>query len=369
MRALAKRGIGLQWTSRLWPGLLILLLAFSALDGALLSALPRLHISFSTELLLPLAFSIAIRLVLVCAPAVAVLMSRLTRRNRRTQAPNQRLVLYCMLANLAFTAIQVDAYVVEPLWIQTTELSLAFEDLAPGAPPVRVVHLTDLHIERNGLREEALVRRVNALHPDIIVLTGDHLNLSRLQDPVSAAHFRQLVRQLEAPYGIYAVRGTVEPNPESMAWLVEGTDVVWLEQERVSLDVRGQQVTLVGVACSHVPSQDAERLSRAMSGIPPGAFTLLLYHAPDLIAEAAQEQIDLYLAGHTHGGQIRLPLVGALFTASRYGRQYASGLFERGGTTMYVSRGLGLEGSGMPRARFLCRPEIVSLELRGGTGI
>jgi predicted MPP superfamily phosphohydrolase len=119
------------------------------------------------------------------------------------------------------------------------------------------------------------------------------------------------------------------------------------------------------VACSHVLSRDAGRLSRAVSGAAGGPFTLLLYHSPDLIEEAARQQIDLYLAGHTHGGQIRLPFYGALFTRSEHGRQYVSGLFERDGTTAYVSRGLGLEGSAMPRARFLCRPEIVSFELRG----
>jgi predicted MPP superfamily phosphohydrolase len=75
--------------------------------------------------------------------------------------------------------------------------------------------------------------------------------------------------------------------------------------------------------------------------------------------------VDLYLGGHTHGGQLCLPFYGAIVTSSIYGRRYASGLFEEDGTTMYISRGMGLEGGGMPRARFLCRPEIVSLELVG----
>ena len=75
--------------------------------------------------------------------------------------------------------------------------------------------------------------------------------------------------------------------------------------------------------------------------------------------------MDLYLAGHTHGGQIRLPLYGPMATGSRYGRRYAAGLFQEKDTTLYVSRGLGFEGGGMPRARFLCRPEAVNIELTG----
>jgi predicted MPP superfamily phosphohydrolase len=150
-----------------------------------------------------------------------------------------------------------------------------------------------------------------------------------------------------------------------MALLVEGTDVVWLEQEAVTVNVRGQPVTLVGVACSHRQGLDAARLAQAVDGIPADAFTLLLYHSPDLILEAAEHQVDLYLGGHTHGGQLRLPFYGAIITSSMYGKRYASGLFEEGDTTMYISRGLGFEGGGMPRARFLCRPEIVSIELTG----
>ena len=150
-----------------------------------------------------------------------------------------------------------------------------------------------------------------------------------------------------------------------MAWLLEGTDVVWLEQESVTLNVRGQSVTLVGVACSHREELDAQRLARAMTGIGADEFALLLSHSPDLILEAAEQGVDLYLGGHTHGGQIRLPVFGPIVTFSRYGRRYAAGLFREGGTTMYVSRGLGFEGGGMPRTRFLCRPEIVSVELAG----
>jgi predicted MPP superfamily phosphohydrolase len=151
-----------------------------------------------------------------------------------------------------------------------------------------------------------------------------------------------------------------------MARLVEGTDVVWLEQEAVTVDVRGQPVTLVGAACSHQQELDAARLAQAMAGIPGDAFTVLLYHSPDLILEAVEQGVDLYLGGHTHGGQLRLPFYGALVTASVYGKRYTAGLFEEGSTTMYVSRGIGFEGGGMPRARFLCRPEIVSIELAGG---
>ncbi|RLC77893.1 MAG: hypothetical protein DRI81_07895 [Chloroflexi bacterium] len=131
------------------------------------------------------------------------------------------------------------------------------------------------------------------------------------------------------------------------------------------MDVRGQPVTLVGVACSHRQELDVARLDQTMEGISADAFTLLLFHSPDLIREAVDHQVDLYLGGHTHGGQLCLPFYGAIITNSMYGRRYAAGLFKEGDTRMYISRGVGFEGGGLPRARFLCRPEIVSIELGG----
>jgi predicted MPP superfamily phosphohydrolase len=345
-------------------------LLFCLADWTLLWSLPYLRLSFSREIMLPLVASLIVRLLVFWALMGAALLAR-WRGCRRGVAVHTRSAAILFLAvNLGFSAVQVDAYVIEPLLFETTELSLTFDDLDPAAPPVRVVHITDTHIERSSFREASVIRKVNALQPDIVVLTGDYLNLSNLSDPTSAAHFRQFVAQIEAPYGIYAVRGSVEPSLESMAWLVEGTEVVWLEQEAVTVDVRGQPVTLVGVACSHRQEWDTVRLAQAMAdgdagGVPADAFTLLLYHSPDLIREAADHQVDLCLGGHTHGGQLCLPFYGAIVTSSIYGRQYASGLFEEGGTTMYISRGVGFEGGGMPRARFLCRPEIVSLELKG----
>jgi predicted MPP superfamily phosphohydrolase len=353
-------------------------LLFCLADWALLWVLPHLRLSFSSEIVPPLLVSVTVRLLVFWGLEGAVLLARWRGRRRGVAVQTRSAAILFLVVNLGFSGVQVDAYVVEPLLVETTDLSLAFADLDPAAPPVRVVHISDPHIERSSFREASVIRKVNALQPDIIVLTGDYLNLSRLSDATSAAHFRQFVAQLKAPYGIYAVRGSVEPTLESMAWLVEGTDVVWLEQEAVTADVRGQRVTLVGVACSHKLELDAARLAQAMADVDvgkmaggdagsplAGAFTLLLYHSPDLIREAARHHVDLYLGGHTHGGQLCLPFYGAIVTGSTYGRRYASGLFEEDGTTMVISRGMGFEGGGMPRARFLCRPEIVSMELVG----
>jgi len=341
----------------------LLFLLFCLSDWLLLRVLPHLQVSFAPSFGMPLAASLAVRSMAFAALTGAFWLARM-RGKPATGARRGRPALGLFLfINLGFSAVQVDAYVVEPLLVETTELALEFDQLEPDRPPVRIVQIADLHIARAGPREAQVVQKANALRPDLIALTGDYLNLSYFRDPVAAEDFRSLVAQLEAPYGIYAVRGTVEPVTEIMAWLVEDTDIVWLEQETVTVDVRGQSITLVGVACSHNQNLDIQRLRQTLDEMPSSDMTVLLFHSPDLILEASELGVDLFLAGHTHGGQIRLPIIGAVVTHSIYGSRYASGLFQEGDTTMYVSRGLGFEGSWLPRARFLCRPEIVSLDL------
>jgi predicted MPP superfamily phosphohydrolase len=340
---------------------------FCLSDWLLLRILPHLQLSFAPSVGLPLAASLLVRSAALAALTGAVLVARRRRQAASGARYGHSAVVLFVFVNLGFSLVQLDAYLVEPLLVETTEFTLEFDQLDPALPPIRLVHLTDTHIERTGFREADIIREVNALRPDLIVLTGDYLNLSYLHDPASAEQFRAFIAQLEAPYGIYAVRGTVEPVPSMMAGLVRGTGIVWLEQEAVTIDVRGQSLTLVGVACSHDPEVDAGRLVSALRGVPPGKLTVLLYHSPDLILEASVHEVDLVLSGHTHGGQIRLPVLGPVVTYSMFGRKYASGLFQEGYTTMYVSRGLGFEGGRLPRARFLCRPELVSIELAGAS--
>jgi len=92
-------------------------------------------------------------------------------------------------------------------------------------------------------------------------------------------------------------------------------------------------------------------------------FSVLLYHKPDLAYAARDLKVDLYLAGHTHGGQVRVPIYGAIFPNSRYGKTFEMGLYHLDGMTLYVNRGLGFTGGPAPRIRFLAPPEIVVIDL------
>jgi hypothetical protein len=269
--------------------------------------------------------------------------------------------------NLGLLALVADGFYIEPQSLSVTELTVPGPALVPGRP-LRIVHLTDLHIERLTQHERDLVARVAALQPDLIVLTGDYLNQEYLEDPVSRAATREVLAQFHAPQGVYAVRGTIDP-PEVMAALFNGLDITVLNDEVRRVSLAEGDLYLVGVAdlqWSRGMEGDAAALQRLAQGVPSGGYTLLLYHTPDLVETASAAGINLYLAGHTHGGQIRLPFYGALITFSAYGRRYQMGQYRVGATTLYVSRGIGMEGLQLPRVRILCLPEVDVISLAAG---
>jgi len=268
------------------------------------------------------------------------------------------------ITQLIGTTLVVYAFWIEPHRISVTRQSLSSKKIKADARPLRVLHLGDLHIERVTNRERQVVELARSLQPDVILFSGDFLNLSNVDDPVAIEHTRSILRQLSAPLGVFAVTGSPPVDkPHVVENLLDGLDNIrWLKNERISLDHHGDRVDIVGITCTHKPPVDGAALDEILHG-DPDDFTILLYHTPDLAPEAAAQGIDLQLSGHTHGGQIRLPFFGALYTSSLYGKRFEIGRHQLDAFTLYVTRGLGMEGKGAPRARFLCPPEVILWEI------
>lgn len=270
--------------------------------------------------------------------------------------------------NLAISVIATYATWIEPFRVGVTRAELRSSKLN-GHTPLRLLHISDLHVTRITPRERQLLHLVEELTPDVIVLTGDYLTLSSIHDAVAQAEAHDLLAHLCDAAGsqcpVYAVTGSPPVDyPGIVPTIFEDLPITWLEDAARELDLNGHTLWLAGLSCTAERRQDAPRLRRLLTDRPTQAdahtpFTLLLYHSPDLMPEAVESGVDLYLCGHTHGGQIRLPLFGALFTSSDFGKRYEMGRYEKDGTTLYVSRGLGMEGLGAPRARFLAPPEII----------
>lgn len=270
-----------------------------------------------------------------------------------------------LVGHLALTGYVLDSMWGEPFRVGVTRLVYRSSKL-DQAPPVRILHLTDFHVERLTRREEQVLALVNELRPDLIVYTGDLLSYSYIDDPQAQADCRALMARLRAPLGVFAVPGTPLVDTEAtLENVLGGLDNLQLLRDGVISLHDYPALTVIGLSCTHNPALDSPRLERLVAGLPVDGYKLLLYHAPDLMPEATRCGIDLVLCGHTHGGQIRLPLFGAVVTSSLYGKRYEMGEYREGNTTLYVSRGIGMEGKGVPRMRFLCEPEIELIELRG----
>jgi predicted MPP superfamily phosphohydrolase len=290
--------------------------------------------------------------------ALALLASVLERRGVRRRSRAERLAGRLALGAGALGALCLCwALLVEPDWLEVTRHEVRTDRLPRGAR-VRLVHLTDLHVAGRTRALEALAGVVAAERPDLVVYTGDSLERA-----AGLPLFREVLGGLGAPLGRFAVRG----NHDTWHW--EELD---LFGGGVAAELRGTSPTHVALpgggalALCGAPYGETRGLEGCLAAAR-GRFRLLAYHTPDAVEALARsgDAPDLYLSGHTHGGQVRLPFYGAVITMSRFDKRYEMGRYQVGPTTLYVNRGVGGSTS---RLRFLCRPEVAVVDLVGTGG-
>ncbi len=275
-------------------------------------------------------------------------------------------LIWLIVAEVGLSLLALYATWIEPFRLTLTRRTLALWGKAPTRP-LRLLHISDIHYEGDSPREAELLGQVRELAPDLIVITGDYLNLSSVYDPRAQEGARRLLAQLDAPLGVYAITGSPPVDVPTIVPRIfaDLESITWLENRALRLEWEGLPFWLMGVRCTTNCDRDAAMMRHLLAQVPRDEPVILLHHSPDLMPEATEAGVKLYLAGHTHGGQIRLPFYGALVTSSFYGKRYEMGYYREGETTLYVSRGLGVEGLGAPRARFLAPPEIVLWALGG----
>lgn len=275
------------------------------------------------------------------------------------------------LTVLVIVAISATAYYAT--WVEPFALGLTRERFEAknwsGDTPLRLMHIADIHVERTSPRERELNAMIAHFKPDVIVFSGDFVNISYTDDAQTKADIRAIIGEWQAPLGVYCVPGTpvVEPLSRVLEFVQGLPNLDLLANRWVTVDAPGGALHILGLVTTHDLKTDREALARMMKTAPAGGVRLLLVHSPDIGPEAAQAGIDLYLCGHTHGGQIRLPLFGAMLTSSQLGKRFEMGRYQVGNMTLYTSRGVGLEGHGAPRARFLCPPEVILWDIVPGT--
>lgn len=243
--------------------------------------------------------------------------------------------------------------------LELNELEIEAPRMPAALDGLRIVHLSDLHFAGRIGRAffSTVVERINRMQPDLVAITGDLIDDERYLSWLPAT-----LGQISARHGVYYVLGNHDLRvdlPRLRVTLAEaGLTDVGGGCRRVAVD--RQHVLLAGNELPWiVPAADMTRGDARL----PAQLRILLTHSPDQFDWAQCFDFDLMLAGHTHGGQIRLPILGALANPSRGPMEFAAGLFYVPPTILHVSRGV----SGLFPLRWNCRPEVTLLVLRAGS--
>jgi predicted MPP superfamily phosphohydrolase len=244
---------------------------------------------------------------------------------------------------------------VEPRWIRTERVSLDVDGV--DGEPVRIGVLSDVQTADITDYEWGAVRRLMREEPDVILVAGDYFQSPEAPFLESLPELRELLGTLEAPGGVFLVEGDVD-SPERMAMITEGQDLDWLDHEVATTEVRGTTIAVGGIPPSWASPESRATIAE-LAGTDGVDVRILLSHRPDAAYEVPEGEVDLVVAGHTHGGQVRLPFVGPPITMSGVPRSVAGGgLHEIEGVPIYLSNGVGMERHSAPQVRLGDRPSV-----------
>lgn len=257
---------------------------------------------------------------------------------------------------------------IEQFNIQVKEFELGFPNLPPAFDGYTILHLSDLHITKLGLLEKKTMDIISKRKVDTCLITGDVTSQPRASD-----NFRRVASAIPHRDPIYMVIGNSEHKP----WV--DTDILLealsfdglkiLLNSSASVERGSDRISLVGVDDAYSKRDD---VSAAFAGVDPSDFIVFLTHCPSTAPKAIEHGADLSLAGHTHGGQVRLPRLGPLWSHMHHHRSINDGLYlpedigqkvkiDPGHSVIFVNRGV---GSSRLHFRFLCPPEVAYITLR-----
>jgi uncharacterized protein len=257
----------------------------------------------------------------------------------------RRHIVLLAIAVLA-AALVIDAFVIEPDNVQVNHYVIH----ANVGSPLKIADLSDLHTRGLGRPEREVLAALAKENPDVILITGD-----TLADPFgNYAACLKVYKQLHAPLGVWFVRGNWENlrpvRHERQFYREAGVNLLLNQNHALRPDV-----WLVGL---DDPFTGRVNLAAALQGVPANVYTIAMFHSPFFFQTIAGK-VNLVLAGHTHGGQVRIPFVKPFWLPAGSG-PFLEGWYEEKDSRMYVNRGVGM--SDIP-ARFLCRPEVTFITL------
>ena len=254
-------------------------------------------------------------------------------------------------------------FFIEPNRLVVREQSITIDNFPPALDGLRIAVISDIHAGGSFINDKKLhtiVDRTNQLHPDLIVILGDYMVsngwISRRVEPEV---FGAVLKNLSAPLGTYSVLGNHDwwYNGFKVRAGLEQNGIKVLDNQVLEIKARGVSLWLVGLADLWTREQ---RIAETIAKVPEGQTMIALTHNPDIFPEVP-ERVPLLLAGHTHGGQVRFPLIGTVVHTSRFGQLYERGHIVENNHHLFVTTGI---GTSIVPVRFGVTPEIVLLTLK-----
>lgn len=267
----------------------------------------------------------------------------------------QKLTKYLKLILVAFVCLIFVgyAYFVEPNKLELNKYVIQDSQLKG----VKIVFASDFHVKPYGQqRLDKIVEMINAENPDLVLSVGDYVCGHTHHSTMPIEDIAKTLGKVKAKYGFYTTLGNHDGwyGHDDIKKALQEHGIKVLDNENAKLNIKGKTLYIVGVEDMMTGKPD---LSKALNGTKQPV--ILLSHTPDIYPKV-WENVNLTLAGHTHGGQIRIPFIDRpIFTASGYGDKYTKGFIEENGKKMFVTRGIGV--SILP-LRFNCPPEINLIE-------
>ena len=244
------------------------------------------------------------------------------------------------------------SYFIEPNKLEVTNYTIQDKELSG----VKIVFASDFHIKPYGQKRlEKIVEIINKQNPDVVVSAGDFVCGHTEHSTMHPQKIAEGLAKVKSKYGFYTTLGNHDGWYDRwyIKELLEKQNIKVLNNKNEKLQINGKEIFIAGVEDMMTAFPN---MADALKGTKTP--TILLTHTPDVFPDIPRN-VNLTLAGHTHGGQVRLPIIGPIFTASNYGNKYAIGLVDENGKKLITTRGIGV--SILP-FRFNCPPEIVVIE-------
>ena len=276
---------------------------------------------------------------------------------------SRAIIALCLSVQVAIP-VGIYATYIEPFWLRTESVRLTVDGIGEG---IRVGVLSDLQTTAVGPYENEAVDRLIALTPDIVLVPGDLYQFDPDLFGERAPQFSELVQRLvDAVSIVYLVSGNTD-TVSGLRRITEGTGAKVLDNQIDTLVLKGSVVSIGGITLFGDETV-AQRVAERLSDDDVADVRILLAHMPDEVELLEGRPVDLLVSGHTHGGQVSLPLLGPPLTSSEVPRRVAAGgLHELDGIPVYVSTGVGRERGNAPQIRFGVRPSIGIIDLVGNS--